>query len=76
MQALRVFVYRYFKPIPVTEAGRALALEQHKGILEALKARDGVLAEERMLAHLEGFDQRVLRYFQENPGAPAPGAKM
>ena len=55
-------------PTTLTEAGRAQsAIEEHYGILEAIKARDGALAEAAMRSHIERAQRVRVRALRSTP---------
>jgi len=47
--------------------GLQSAMAEHMGILEALEARDGVLARERMVAHIVVWQEFFIRMVPSNP---------
>lgn len=56
-------------PTTLTEENRARkAVEEHYGVLEALKSRDGALAEAAMRAHIEMAQRVRVRALRAGPG--------
>lgn len=56
-------------PTTLTEPDRAeKAVEEHFGILDAIKARDGALAEAAMRAHIEAAQRVRVRALRSEPG--------
>ena len=56
-------------PTTLTEPDRAeKAVEEHFGILDAIKARDGAFAETAMRAHIEAAQRVRVRALRTQPG--------
>jgi len=54
-------LHRGFNKLSTTPEGLLTALAEHESILAALKARDGKLARERMVAHIDAWQQHFIR---------------
>lgn len=54
-------LHRSFNKLSTTPAGLLTALAEHEAILSALKARDGKLARDRMMAHINTWQQHFIR---------------
>jgi DNA-binding GntR family transcriptional regulator len=54
-------LHRGFNKLGTTPEGLLTALAEHEAILAALKLRDGKLARERMVAHIEAWQQHFIR---------------